>query len=106
MPCKTKWPVSVPAARGGVVLIISCVLPLPLTEDGLKLQLLRLPAGVMTHEAGLKAMVPVYPFVPLMVSVTGAELCPGAPMTMLLEPRLSLSVKSCTPSRKDAREGM
>ena len=43
-----------------VVLMVACVLPLPgPTEAWLKLQLLRLPAGEMEHEAGENATVPL-----------------------------------------------
>jgi hypothetical protein len=44
---------------GAVVLMVTCVLPLPVTLEGTKPQLLRLPAGVMTHDEELKAIVPL-----------------------------------------------
>lgn len=58
-PSKPKNVLGVPAACGAVVSITSWVLPLPVIEEGLKLQLLRLPAGVITQEAGLKTIVPL-----------------------------------------------
>jgi hypothetical protein len=51
--------INAPELIGAVVLITSCVLPLPVIEAGLKLQVLRLPGGATTHEDGVKASVPV-----------------------------------------------
>ena len=59
LPSNPKRLLGVPEVCGAVVLITSCVLPLPVIEDGLKLQLLRLPAGVITHELGPKMIVPL-----------------------------------------------
>ena len=41
-----------------VVLTITCVLPLPTTEPGAKLQVLMLPAGAIEQDAGVKLTVP------------------------------------------------
>ena len=51
--------------------------PLVLTEVSEMLQVLRLPAGEIEHEAGLKLTVPEKPLNGVTVTVTGAELPPG-----------------------------
>jgi hypothetical protein len=58
-PSKSSRAVGVAAVCAAVVVITSCVLPLPVIEEGVKLQLLRLPAGVMAHEDGPKVIVPL-----------------------------------------------
>ena len=50
------------AACGAVVWMVTCVVPLPAMEGGLKLQLLRLPAGEIVQELAEKFAVPVKPF--------------------------------------------
>ena len=46
-------------ASDAVVLIVTIVLPLPVTEFAPKLQLLWLPTGEIEHEDGAKSIVPV-----------------------------------------------
>lgn len=60
-------------AEGGVVEIVSVVVPLPAIEAGLKLQLA--PNGSPEHAAGLKATVPLNPF----CAVTVRVVIPEAP---------------------------
>jgi hypothetical protein len=50
------WPTGASIAEA-VVEIVRVVVPVPVTEAGLKLQ--ELPAGKPVHEAGEKAMVPL-----------------------------------------------
>jgi hypothetical protein len=59
---------------GAVVWMLTCVLPLPAIDDGLKLQLLRLPAGEIVQEFAEKLTVPVNPLSAVRVRVTGFEV--------------------------------
>jgi hypothetical protein len=60
------------------VSIVTCMLPVPVTDAGLKLQLLRLPVGEILHEFAAKLIVPLKPFCPAIASVKGPETSPGA----------------------------
>jgi hypothetical protein len=52
--------------------------PLALREDGETLHVLRLPEGEIEYEVGLKLTIPEKPLNGVTVTVTGAELAPGA----------------------------
>jgi hypothetical protein len=69
-----QFPPSRRALRGAVVRMVSVVEPLPVSEAGLKLQVLS--RGNPEHEAGVKLMVPLYPDCPAMVSMA-VPLPPG-----------------------------
>jgi hypothetical protein len=80
---------------GAVVSTVTCVLPLPgPTEAELKAQLLRLPAGTIEQDAGVKATVPLYPSSAVIVSVAGGEVAPGDDTVTLGLPETN--VKSIT----------
>jgi hypothetical protein len=57
-----------------MVLTVIVVVPLPVTEAGLKLH--DASAGNPAHEAGVKLIVPVYPGCPVIARVV-VPLCPG-----------------------------
>jgi len=79
------------APCGAVVRIVSVVDPVPVTEVGLKLQLLS--AGKPVHEELLKSIVLAYPAWPVMVNVT----VPEPPLFTISDPLLAEKLKSaCT----------
>jgi hypothetical protein len=53
------------------------VVPLPRIPVGLTLQLLKLPAGKIEQDAGLKVTVPSNPLRAVIVRITVGELPPG-----------------------------
>ena len=69
--------------------MVSMVVPLPVTEAGLKLH--PLSAGRFKHEAEERVIVPLYPFCPLIVRVVCPEL---AGLVMIMVVGLAVTVKS------------
>lgn len=73
-PVVHQFPPSRRALRGAVVRIVSVVEPLPVSEAGLKLQVLS--RGNPEHEVDVKLTVPLYPDWPATVSMA-VPLPPG-----------------------------